>query len=68
MSWSNWSTVEGDGLDNFKEIIYEKKHHQSARRRRGARLAEPAGQDEYPEATTVNEMFRAFYDANHDPP
>ena len=28
MSWSDWSVATGDGLDDFKEIVYEKKKHQ----------------------------------------
>jgi len=27
MSWTDWSPVEGEGLDSFEEILYEKKHH-----------------------------------------
>ena len=27
MSWTEWGVVTGDGLDDFKEIIYEKKQH-----------------------------------------
>jgi len=65
MSWSQWERVEGDGLD-FAEIRYEKKWHGEleggvAR----VTLDKPA---KYNTMTldTVDEMFRAFYDANHD--
>ena len=67
MSWTNWSTVAGEGLDNFKEIIYEKKHHQVL----GGGVARISlnKPDKMNTLTlaTVDEMFRAFYDANHDP-
>ena len=67
MSWSDWSIVEGDGLNDFKEIIYEKKHHQVL----GGGVARVSlnKPDKMNTLTlvTVDEMFRAFYDANHDP-
>ena len=67
MSWSEWSVVTGEGLGDFKEIVFEKKQH-----------LEPGGSnarvslnkpDKMNTLTlvTVDEMFRAFYDANHDP-
>jgi naphthoate synthase/2-ketocyclohexanecarboxyl-CoA hydrolase len=67
MSWTDWSTVTGDGLDAFKEIIYEKKQHAAL----GGGVARVSLNK--PEKmntltmSTVEEMFRAFYDANHDP-
>ncbi len=66
MSWTDWSTVTGDGLDAFKEIIYEKKQHAAL----GGGVARVSLNK--PEKmntltmSTVEEMFRAFYDANHD--
>ncbi|MCC6226836.1 MAG: enoyl-CoA hydratase/isomerase family protein [Microthrixaceae bacterium] len=66
MSWTDWEQVAGDGLD-FAEIVYEKKHHEEL----GGGLARVTinKPDQYNTMTlaTVDEMFRAFYDANHDP-
>lgn len=66
MSWSDWQQVTGEGLD-FVEIRYEKKHHDEL----GGGLARVTidKPDQYNTMTlsTVDEMFRAFYDANHDP-
>ena len=67
MSWTDWSVVTGDGLDDFKEIVYEKKQHATL----GGGVARVSLNK--PEKmntltmSTVEEMFRAFYDANHDP-
>ncbi|MBL0122975.1 MAG: enoyl-CoA hydratase/isomerase family protein [Betaproteobacteria bacterium] len=66
MSWSQWSAVTGEGLDDFKEIIYEKKVHLE----HGGGIARVSlnKPDKMNTLTlvTVDEMFRAFYDANHD--
>lgn len=66
-SWSAWSSPGGDGLDNFAEILYEKKSHA----RLGGAVARVTlnKPDKMNTLTlaTVDEMFRAFYDANHDP-
>jgi naphthoate synthase/2-ketocyclohexanecarboxyl-CoA hydrolase len=66
MSWTDWQRVEGDGLD-FEEIIYEKRAH-LALEGRVARVSFNRP-DKYNAATnrTAEEMFRAFYDADHDP-
>ena len=65
MGWNAWQTVEGDGLD-FEELIFEKKHHSEL----GGGIARVTinKPDKYNTMTlsTVEEMFRAFYDANHD--
>ena len=65
MSFTSWQPVEGDGLV-FDEIVYEKKQHTAL----GGGIArvtinKPA---KFNTMTlhTVDEMFRAFYDANHD--
>ena len=67
MSWTSWTTVTGEGLDDFSEIIYEKKHHRDL----GGGIARISlnKPDKMNTLTmvTVDEMFRAFYDANHDP-
>jgi naphthoate synthase/2-ketocyclohexanecarboxyl-CoA hydrolase len=66
MSWTPWEPVEGEGLI-FEEILYEKKHHSEL----GGGIARVTinKPDKYNvmALSTVDEMFRAFYDANHDP-
>ena len=66
MSWSSWKQVEGDGL-TFDDVIYEKKHHDTLE---GgiARISinRPKKYNAMTD-TTVEEMFRAFYEANHYP-
>jgi naphthoate synthase/2-ketocyclohexanecarboxyl-CoA hydrolase len=66
MTWSDWERVEGEGLD-FAEIIYEKRAH-SELEGRVARVTINRP-EKYNAVTnrTVDEMFRAFYDAGHDP-
>lgn len=65
MGWSDWEQVEGDGFD-FDEIRYEKKWHSEL----GGGIARVTVDkpDAYNSMTiaTVDEMFRAFYDASHD--
>ncbi len=66
-TWGEWTSPGGEGLDNFLEILYEKKFHQ----RLGGGVAritlnKPDKMNTLTLAT-VEEMFRAFYDANHDP-
>ena len=66
MSWSDWGVVAGEGLDDFKEIVFEKKYH----RELGGGVARVSlnKPDKMNTLTlaTVDEMFRAFYDASHD--
>ncbi|HXG42397.1 MAG TPA: enoyl-CoA hydratase-related protein [Dehalococcoidia bacterium] len=66
MGWTEWTRVGGFGPD-FEEIIYEKKFLQEL----GAGVARISVNrpDRYNAMTmkTVDEMFRAFYDASHDP-
>ncbi len=66
MSFTAWEQVEGDGLV-FDEIVYEKKRHTEL----GGVVARVTinKPDKLNTMTlhTVDEMFRAFYDANHDP-
>jgi len=63
--WGSWETVTGDGFD-FAEIRYEKKFHADL----GGGIARVTidKPDAYNSMTlaTVDEMFRAFYDASHD--
>ncbi|HET8945185.1 MAG TPA: enoyl-CoA hydratase-related protein [Dehalococcoidia bacterium] len=66
MSWTRWKQVTGEGLD-FTEIIYEKKAH----RQIGGGIARVTFNrpERYNAMTAVmmDEMFRALYDASHDP-
>jgi 1,4-dihydroxy-2-naphthoyl-CoA synthase len=65
MAWTDWQEVEGEGLV-FDEILYDKKFHEEL----GGGIARVTinKPDKYNTMTlsTVEEMFRAFYDANHD--
>jgi naphthoate synthase/2-ketocyclohexanecarboxyl-CoA hydrolase len=65
VAWSQWQSVEGEGLE-FEQILFEKKHHEEL----GGGVARVTINlpDKYNAMTvsTVDEMFRAFYDANHD--
>jgi len=65
MGWTDWRRVEGQGLD-FQEILYEKKSH--AELEGGVARVSINKPDKFNTLTlsTVDEMFRAFYDANHD--
>lgn len=66
-AWSAWQAVQGEGLNDFSEIVYEKKRHAGT----GGGVARISlnKPDKMNTLTmvTVDEMFRAFYDANHDP-
>jgi naphthoate synthase len=66
MGFSEWQSVEGEGLD-FEEIIFEKKVHSELEG--GVARISLNKPKKYNTMTlhTVDEMFRAFYDANHDP-
>jgi naphthoate synthase/2-ketocyclohexanecarboxyl-CoA hydrolase len=65
MGWTDWERVSGDGLD-FDEIVYEKKRFEDL----GGGVARITinKPDKFNVMTlrTVDQMFRAFYDANHD--
>ena len=65
MGWTNWERVSGDGLE-FDEIVYEKKRHEDLGG--GVARITIAKPDKFNVMTlrTVDQMFRAFYDANHD--
>ena len=65
MGWTNWERVSGDGLE-FDEIVYEKKRHEDFGG--GVARITIAKPDKFNVMTlrTVDQMFRAFYDANHD--
>jgi naphthoate synthase/2-ketocyclohexanecarboxyl-CoA hydrolase len=66
MSWSGWERVSGDGFA-FDEITYEKHHHDELE---GGVARVTMNRPQRRNAMTmhmVEEMFRAFYDANHDP-
>ena len=66
MGWTDWEKVTGEGLD-FTDIVYEKKFHTEL----GGGVARvlvnrPETYNAFT-AHTLDEMFRAFYDASHDP-
>ncbi len=65
MGWSEWRGVEGEGFD-FAEIRYEKRSHTELEG--GVARVTIDKPDQYNTMTlaTTDEMFRAFYDANHD--
>ncbi len=65
MTWTDWRNVEGEGLE-FDEIVFEKKWHSELEG--GIARVTVNKPDKYNTMTlhTVDEMFRAFYDANHD--
>ena len=65
--WGEWVQVAGEGLDDFVEILYEKRQHLlSGGSIARVSLNKPERMNTLTLAT-VDEMFRAFYDANHDP-
>lgn len=63
--WGAWETVTGDGFD-FAEIRYEKKYHGELGGGIGRVTIDKADQYNSMTLATVDEMFRAFYDASHD--
>lgn len=65
MSWSDWERVEGDGFD-FAEIRYEKKWHRELEGGVARVTIDKPAKYNSMTLATVEEMFRAFYDANHD--
>ena len=65
MSWSDWQTVEGDGM-TFDEILYEKRHHDVLGGAVARVTINKPDKMNTMSLHTVDEMFRAFYDANHD--
>jgi naphthoate synthase/2-ketocyclohexanecarboxyl-CoA hydrolase len=66
MTWTAWERVAGDEFA-FEEIIYEKHRHEELGGA-GARVTinRPHKRNAMT-MRTVDEMFRAFYDANRDP-
>jgi len=65
MSWSDWQSVEGEGLD-FEEILFEKKTHSELAGAIARVTINKGDAMNVMTLNTVEEMFRAFYDANHD--
>src|SRR5450759_5273237 len=66
MGWTDWQKVEGEGLE-FDEILYDKKFHTELEG--GVARVSINKPKKYNVLTlhTVDQMFRAFYNANHDP-
>ncbi|MBK7250819.1 MAG: enoyl-CoA hydratase/isomerase family protein [Gammaproteobacteria bacterium] len=67
MSWTDWTAVKGEGLEGFREIAYEKKHHETLRGGVARITLNKPEKMNTLTLATVDEMFRAFYDGNHDP-
>jgi naphthoate synthase len=65
MSWSDWQPVKGEGLD-FEEILFEKKVHSELGGGIARVTIDKGDAMNVMTLNTVDEMFRAFYDANHD--
>ena len=66
MGFTEWQDVEGEGLE-FEEILYDKKHHTELGGGIARVTIDKADKYNVMALSTVDEMFRAFYDANHDP-
>lgn len=66
MSWSEWQEIQGKGLD-FEEIRYHKRHHLELEGGVARVLINKPETYNTMTLATVEQMFRAFYDANHDP-
>ncbi len=66
MTWTDWEKVADAALD-FSEILYDKHYHKELEG--GVARISINRPEKYNAVTntTVDEMFRAFYDANHDP-
>ena len=66
MTWTEWEKVADAALD-FSEILYDKHYHKELEG--GVARVSINRPEKYNAVTntTVDEMFRAFYDANHDP-
>jgi naphthoate synthase/2-ketocyclohexanecarboxyl-CoA hydrolase len=65
MGWSDWKPVEGEGLE-FEQILYEKKFHDELEGGVARVTINKPKKLNTMTLSTVDEMFRAFYDANHD--
>ncbi len=66
MSFTAWQQVEGEGMD-FAELLYQKKHHEELGGGIARITINKADTMNVMTLATTQEMFRAFYDANHDP-
>ncbi len=64
--FDDWSTVTGDGLEGFKEIAYEKRMHRTLGGGVARVTLDKPDKMNAMTVATVDEMFRAFYDASHD--
>ncbi|MEO6026551.1 MAG: enoyl-CoA hydratase-related protein [Candidatus Binatia bacterium] len=65
-TYTAWQKVEGEGLV-FDEIVYEKKHHVELKGAIARVTINKPDKLNTMTMHTVDEMFRAFYDADHDP-
>ncbi len=64
MGWADWELVEGN---NFKDLIYEKKYHQELEGGVTRITINRPQKLNALTADTMDELFHAFYEANHDP-
>jgi naphthoate synthase/2-ketocyclohexanecarboxyl-CoA hydrolase len=65
-TYTDWQKVEGEGLA-FDEVVYEKKHHLELKGGIARITINKPEKLNTMTMHTVDEMFRAFYDADHDP-
>jgi naphthoate synthase/2-ketocyclohexanecarboxyl-CoA hydrolase len=65
-TYTDWRKVEGEGLA-FDEVVYEKKHHLELKGGIARVTIDKPDKLNTMTMHTVDEMFRAFYDADHDP-
>ncbi len=66
MVWTEWGKVTGKGME-FTDIIYEKRFHTELEAGVARVLVNRPHRLNAFTAHTMDEMFRAFYDASHDP-
>lgn len=64
--YTAWQKVDGEGLV-FDEVVYEKKHHIELKGGIARVTINKPEKLNTMTMHTVDEMFRAFYDADHDP-
>ncbi len=64
MNWTEWNLVEEN---NFTDILYEKKYHQELEGGVARITINRPQKLNALTAHTMDELFHAFYEANHDP-
>lgn len=66
MAWTAWEKVSGKGLE-FTDVLYEKKYHTELSGGVGRIAVNRPQKYNAFTAHTQDELFRAFFDASHDP-